>query len=73
MTHEFSRVGRFQFGTGVALPQSCGEGACGTCRVRVLSGAHETDARGMFSAAELSAGRRLACQTRPTEDLVISR
>ncbi|MFI5889968.1 2Fe-2S iron-sulfur cluster-binding protein [Actinoplanes sp. NPDC051513] len=21
------------------LPQSCGEGACGTCRVRVLSGA----------------------------------
>lgn len=57
----------------VALPQSCGEGACGTCRVRVLSGAYETDARGMFSAAELSAGWRLACQTLPTEDLVISR
>ncbi|MFF4833137.1 alpha/beta fold hydrolase [Streptomyces sp. NPDC001315] len=43
----------------------------GTCRVRVLSGAYETDDRGMFSADELAAGRRLACQTLPTEDLVI--
>ncbi|MDX2707721.1 2Fe-2S iron-sulfur cluster-binding protein [Streptomyces sp. PA03-6a] len=56
---------------GVALPQSCGEGACGTCRVQVLSGAYETDDRGMFSADELAAGWRLACQTLPTEDLVI--
>ncbi|MEU6147697.1 2Fe-2S iron-sulfur cluster-binding protein [Streptomyces sp. NPDC047081] len=56
---------------GVALPQSCGEGACGTCRVRVLSGAHESDDRGMFSADELARGWRLACQTLPTEDLVI--
>ncbi|MFD4603289.1 FAD-dependent oxidoreductase [Streptomyces sp. NPDC058464] len=58
---------------GVTLPQSCGEGACGTCRVRVLSGAYETDDRGMFSAEELAAGWRLACQTLPTEDLVIGR
>ncbi|MEV7890864.1 FAD-dependent oxidoreductase [Streptomyces sp. NPDC002817] len=56
---------------GVALPQSCGEGACGTCRVRVLSGAYESDDRGMFSVDELAAGWRLACQTLPTEDLVI--
>jgi ferredoxin len=55
----------------VPLPQSCGEGACGTCRVRVLSGAYETDDRGMFSADELAAGWRLACQTLPTGDLVI--
>jgi phytoene dehydrogenase-like protein/ferredoxin-NADP reductase len=58
---------------GVTLPQSCGEGACGTCRVRVLSGAHEGDDRGMFSADELATGWRLACQTLPTEDLVIGR
>ncbi|NNN30630.1 FAD-dependent oxidoreductase [Streptomyces sp. S3(2020)] len=56
---------------GVAMPQSCGEGACGTCRVRVLSGRYETDDRGMFSADELAAGWRLACQTLPTGDLVI--
>ncbi|MEU6609455.1 2Fe-2S iron-sulfur cluster-binding protein [Streptomyces shenzhenensis] len=58
---------------GVALPQSCGEGACGTCRVRVLSGAYETDDRGMFSAEELEEGWRLACQTLPTGNLVIGR
>ncbi|MGW4792392.1 FAD-dependent oxidoreductase [Nonomuraea sp. NPDC004297] len=57
---------------GVPLPQSCGEGACGTCRVRVVSGAYETDTRGMFSAGELAAGWRLACQTLPTQDLVIA-
>ncbi|GIF23908.1 ferredoxin-NADP reductase/phytoene dehydrogenase-like protein [Actinoplanes tereljensis] len=58
---------------GVDLPQSCGEGACGTCRVRVLAGAYETDTRGMFSTDELAAGWRLACQTLPTEDLLIAR
>jgi ferredoxin len=65
------------------MPQSCGEGACGTCRVRVLSSAYETDTRGMFSTDELAAGWRraggglaagwrLACQTLPTEDLTIA-
>ncbi|MEV6304561.1 FAD-dependent oxidoreductase [Actinoplanes sp. NPDC051861] len=57
----------------VPFPQSCGEGACGTCRVRVLKGDYETDTRGMFSAAELEEGWRLACQTLPTGDLVIDR
>ncbi|GAA2575884.1 hypothetical protein GCM10010435_59930 [Winogradskya consettensis] len=57
----------------VPFPQSCGEGACGTCRVRVLTGEYETDTRGMFSAQELDAGWRLACQTLPTSDLVVSR
>lgn len=56
----------------VPFPQSCGEGACGTCRVRVLSGSYETDTRGMFSAEELAAGWRLACQTLPTEDVLIT-
>ena len=50
-----------------------GEGACGTCRVRVLAGAYETDTRGMFSADELAAGWQLACQTLPTSDLTITR
>ena len=45
---------------------------CGTCRVRVLSGAYETDTPGNVSVDELAAGWRLACQTLPTEDLVIS-
>jgi len=57
----------------VALPQSCGEGACGTCRVRIISGAYETDTRGMLSADEVATGWRLACQTLPTENLLIAR
>ncbi|GAA5199665.1 hypothetical protein GCM10023322_75840 [Rugosimonospora acidiphila] len=57
---------------GVPLPQSCGEGSCGTCRVRVLSRRYETDARGLFSTDEIAAGWLLACQTLPTENLVIA-
>jgi ferredoxin len=57
---------------GVPLAQSCGEGSCGTCRVRALAGTFETDSRGMFSAAELSTGWLLACQTLPTSDMTIS-
>ncbi|MFC4588960.1 FAD-dependent oxidoreductase [Sphaerisporangium corydalis] len=57
----------------VPFPQSCGEGVCGTCRVRVIEGTYETDARGMFSTEELDQGWRLACQTLPTGDLVIDR
>ncbi|MFI5953764.1 2Fe-2S iron-sulfur cluster-binding protein [Cryptosporangium sp. NPDC051539] len=57
----------------IPFPQSCGEGACGTCRVRVLAGHYETDTRGLFSSAELDAGWRLACQTLPTEDVRIDR
>ncbi|BEL06604.1 hypothetical protein Q0Z83_047950 [Actinoplanes sichuanensis] len=56
----------------VKLPQSCGEGSCGTCRVLVRAGEHETDSRGMFSTAELAEGWRLACQTLPTGDLTIA-
>ncbi|WP_033338842.1 2Fe-2S iron-sulfur cluster-binding protein [Catenuloplanes japonicus] len=56
----------------VTLPQSCDEGVCGTCRVRVLAGPSETDGRGMFSAEEAEAGWRLACQTLPTGDLTIT-
>jgi all-trans-retinol 13,14-reductase len=56
----------------IPFPQSCGEGACGTCRVRVLAGSCETDTRGMFSTDELAEGWRLACQTLPTADVLIA-
>jgi hypothetical protein len=42
----------------VDLPQSCGEGACGTCRVLVLSGTYETDTPG--DVLRRRAGRGLA-------------
>ncbi|MGX9425605.1 2Fe-2S iron-sulfur cluster-binding protein [Bradyrhizobium sp. LeoA1S1] len=57
----------------VPFKQSCGEGACGTCRVRVLSGTFMTDDQALFSAEEITAGWVLACQTLPKNDLEIAR
>lgn len=58
---------------GVELQATCGGGgSCGACRVQVMSGALTpvTDAEtGEFSATELSAGFRLACQARPRSDV----
>ncbi|GAA2659796.1 MULTISPECIES: 2Fe-2S iron-sulfur cluster-binding protein [Actinosynnema] len=60
-------------GAKVDVPRSCEEGVCGSCRVRVLSGPSDSDTGGMFSTAEVDAGWRLACQTLPTGDLVVTR
>lgn len=51
---------------GVELQMPCGgEGLCGKCRVRLLEGATPPTAQEIrrFSAEELTAGWRLACQT----------
>lgn len=57
----------------VPFKQSCGgEGSCGTCRVRVLSGTFQTDAVAMFSSEETGEGWVLSCQTLPTDDLEIA-
>lgn len=54
-------------GAGIGIPAGCGgSGTCGLCRVIVEGeGAGEAGAteRGILSAAERKAGKRLACQT----------
>ncbi len=54
-------------GAGIGIPAGCGgSGTCGLCRVVVAGeGAGEAGAteRGILSAAERKAGKRLACQT----------
>ncbi len=53
-------------GAGIVLDMPCGgEGICGHCRVKVTQGAGPPTAAEVeqFSAAELEAGWRLACQT----------
>lgn len=54
-------------GAGIGIPAACGgSGTCGLCRVEVHGeGAGEAGAteRGVLSAAERKAGKRLACQT----------
>ncbi|NQT20592.1 MAG: DUF4445 domain-containing protein [Planctomycetes bacterium] len=59
---------------GIVLETPCGgKGACGKCRVTVVSGRPEpTDAdREAFSDGELRSGWRLACQNRLTEAAVV--
>jgi CDP-4-dehydro-6-deoxyglucose reductase len=58
---------------GVMLPYSCRNGACGTCKGKVLAGqvdygTYETKA---MSEAEREQGHALFCQARPLSDLVI--
>ena len=60
---------------GVEIVAVCGGvGACGKCRVRLVRGELTpptlVEARA-FSAAELAAGHRLACQARPLGDVKI--
>lgn len=58
---------------GVMLPYSCRNGACGTCKGKLLAGrvdygTYETKA---MSEAEREQGHALFCQAKPLSDLVI--
>lgn len=58
---------------GVMLPYSCRNGACGSCKGKLLSGqvdygTYETKA---MSEAERQQGHALFCQAKPLSDLVI--
>lgn len=59
---------------GLRLQSACGgQGACGKCRIRLVSPAPaptEADRRHL-SEQELAQGVRLACQVRPTGDTVV--
>ena len=58
---------------GVGLPYGCRDGACGSCKSRLLEGrvihgAHQSKA---LSAEEEAAGWTLTCQATPQTDVVI--
>jgi aromatic O-demethylase, reductase subunit len=59
---------------GVWMPNSCNQGTCGTCKLRVLEG--DVDHRGSpldtLTYEERHAGMALACQASPRGDLVVS-
>lgn len=55
----------------VPLRQSCGEGICGECKIRVKSGTVDTDARGLLSQREVDDGWVLACQAILTSDVEV--
>ncbi|MGZ5036658.1 MAG: 2Fe-2S iron-sulfur cluster-binding protein [Usitatibacter sp.] len=57
---------------GVKLPHECTLGGCGTCRVKIASGAVDYEHFPMaLSREEAQGGYALACQARARSDLVI--
>jgi CDP-4-dehydro-6-deoxyglucose reductase len=57
----------------VKLPHECTLGGCGTCRIRLAAGSVHYDAWPMaLSQDEAEQGYALACQARPTSNLVIT-
>lgn len=58
---------------GIVLPYSCRNGACSTCKGKVVSGSYDAgpNPAQILSPEELAAGYTLFCQAKPTSDLVI--
>lgn len=59
---------------GVWMPNSCNQGTCGTCKVRVVEGAvdHDRSPLDTLSDQERGDGLALACQARPCSDVRIA-
>jgi len=55
----------------VPIRQSCGEGICGQCKLRVTFGTVDTDPRGLLSQREVDEGWVLACQAILTGDVEV--
>ena len=54
--------------SGLALPYSCRDGICGTCRVKVLAGQVSLGEQYALEPWELAAGFTLACQAQPRSE-----
>ncbi|MGB3289030.1 MAG: CDP-6-deoxy-delta-3,4-glucoseen reductase [Burkholderiaceae bacterium] len=58
---------------GIVLPYSCRNGACSTCKGKVVTGSYDAGAcpAQILSPEDLEQGYTLFCQARPSSDLVI--
>lgn len=58
---------------GVWMPNSCNQGTCGTCKLRVVRGDvdHHDSPADTLTPEERAAGLALACQARPRSDLAL--
>jgi benzoate/toluate 1,2-dioxygenase reductase subunit len=59
---------------GINIPLDCRDGACGTCKCRVESGAYDGGSYidDALTAQEAAEGLALACQARPKSDMVVA-
>ncbi len=58
---------------GLRLPASCTQGMCGTCKVKLVSGAVEMKHNGGIRQREIDQGMVLLCCSTPRSDLVIDK
>jgi len=60
-------------GQGIVLPYGCKNGACGSCKGKILSGSvdYGTYQKKALTDQERAQGKALFCQARPLSDLVI--
>jgi ferredoxin-NADP reductase len=58
---------------GVDLPNSCAEGACGTCKSTLLGGRVDMQHAGGIRPREIAQDKFLPCCSKPLENLVIDR
>ncbi len=59
--------------TAVPMPHECESGGCGTCRMKLVEGSVAYDEFPMgLTPEEAAEGYALACQARPTSNLVVS-
>ncbi|MCX5747459.1 MAG: 2Fe-2S iron-sulfur cluster-binding protein [Proteobacteria bacterium] len=56
---------------GVAIPFECRSGICGQCKTRLVAGQVSMEVADALTPAERARGLVLACQARPTTDVVI--
>ena len=58
---------------GIGLPYGCRDGACGSCKCRMLEGRviHGAHQQKALSAEEEGAGLILTCQAAPQTDIVL--
>ena len=58
---------------GIRLPTSCGNGVCGTCKSKLVSGQVDMKHEGGIRQREVDAGFFLPCCSKPLSALVIDR
>lgn len=56
---------------GITLPSECRSGICGQCKTRLISGRVVMDVQDALTPADRARGLVLACQARPTCDVVL--
>ena len=56
---------------GIAIPSECRAGICGQCKTRLVSGTVTMASEDALTTSDRAAGLVLACQARPTGDVVV--